>query len=258
MGDYSSHKLGRKCSRCGASISDANKTGMCRACYPKYGLFGANNPFYGRQHTEETKKKIVEASRENTRALWKNPEYREKVIANATGLHRSEQFRKEQSIRTKASYDKIEGLRELRGRIFSQSWKDGLNKVQHFGDHKSPLEKSLFEELSRWGYKIEVDKTILYGGKKWYRKIPDFIVDGNVIVELYGDYFHGNPSKFKEDDVIAYGQVAKEIWKRDAEREKLLTDKGFHYLVVWEKDLKEDRETTLNTLREKIKELKGH
>ena len=258
MSSYSKHTQNRKCSRCGAAISDNNRSGLCGRCFCKYGRFGANNPFYGKKHSQSTKAKIVETCKKATEDLWKNPEYREKVIANATGLHRSEEFKRGQSVRTKASYDKIKGLRELRGKTFSQSWKDGLNKVHHFGDQKSPLEKSLYEEISNWGYNVEVDKKIFYGEKKWYRKIPDFIVEGDIIVELYGDYFHGNPSKFKEDDVIAYGQIAKDIWKRDAERERLLTDKGFHYLVVWEKDLKEDRDTTLNTLRGKIKELKGY
>lgn len=256
MSDYKKDlfKKGLRCKHCGKPVDDRNKTGSCAHCRMTIDQRGAGNHMYGKKFSKEELEKYADI----TRQLWRNPEYRKKVIANATGLHRSNEFKKGQSVRTKASYDKIKGLRELRGKTFSQSWKNGLNKVHHFGDQKSPLEKSLYEKISNWGYNVEVDKKIFYGENKWYRKIPDFIVEGDVIVELYGDYFHGNPLKFKEDDVIAYGQIAKDIWERDAERERLLTDKGFHYLVVWEKDLKEDRETTLNTLRRKIKELKGY
>lgn len=40
---------------------------MCKNCYPKYGRFGENNPFYEKKHNKETierlKIKCAEASK---------------------------------------------------------------------------------------------------------------------------------------------------------------------------------------------------
>lgn len=73
---------------------------------------GSGNPMFGKKTSDEAKKKLSIAFKKK----WKeDAEYRRKVIENATGLKRSEEFRKGQSIRAKASYDKIKGLREKRG-----------------------------------------------------------------------------------------------------------------------------------------------
>jgi len=254
MGNYSSHKLGRKCSRCGASISDANRSGLCCSCYCKFGRFGVSNPFYGKKHSQSTKAKIVESCKKATEELWKNPEYREKVIANATGLHRSEEFKRGQSVRTKASYNKINGLREQRGKLFSQCWKDGRTKVHFYKYQKSPIEQSLNEVIKSWGYSVETSKTIIYGDKKWYRIMPDIIVEGKIVVEFYGDYFHGNPKIYKPTDIIGFQQLAQEKWQKDKLREKRIREMGYEFYVVWENDLKNSKEETLSALKNYLKE----
>jgi len=77
----------------------------------RIGLFaGENHPMYGKHHTEESKKKISEGSREVwadtdfqlkmselRKQLWENENYRQKQIEVRTGKHASEETRKKQS-----------------------------------------------------------------------------------------------------------------------------------------------------------------
>lgn len=257
MGNYSSHKLGRKCSRCGASIGDANRSGLCYSCFCKYGRFGANNPFYGKKHSQSTKAKIVETCKKATEDLWKNPEYREKVIANATGTHRSEEFKREQSVRTKASYDRIDGLREQRGKIFAQCWKDGRN---HFRTHKSLKsleEKEIFDYLTSLNKYDISDDEVCVGGNKYLS--PDIVINKKIIVEFYGDYFHANPILHKADEhIVKKGMTAQQLWEEDSKRQKMLEDAGYSVIVVWQFDLRQNKKDTLDNLVKEIdSKLKG-
>lgn len=68
----------------------------------------------------------------------------------------------------------------------------------------------------------------------------DFLLkDFNVIVEVYGDYWHGNPK--------IYGLGKKELneiqstnIKRDRRRNAHLSKMGFSVYIIWESDIKKD------------------
>lgn len=254
MAKENRYSEGKVCRHCGKPIPNKNRLGSCAHCRMTIDQRGAGNHMYGKIFTEEERKRCADA----TRKLWKNPDYRRKVVENATGLHRGEDFRKGQSERTKASYDKIEGLRERRGKLFSECWKDGRNKVHFYKTRKSPIEQSLCEEIKSWGFSVETNKKIIYGNNKWYHIAPDIIVNGKIVVEFYGDYFHGNPKFFKPTDIISLGQTAHEKWMKDKVRENRIREMGYDFYVVWENDLKKRKEETLSELKDFLKvQLRG-
>lgn len=246
------YSQGKRCKHCGKPITNASRTGSCKHCRMTIDQCGSGNPMFGKKLSDETKEKISLVFKKK----WKeDTEYRRKVIANATGLKRSEEFRKGQSIRTKESYNKIEGLREKRGKLFSECWKDGRNKTHFFRNKKSGIEKSLADAIRSWGYDVETNAKIIVG--KITRGnggvlFPDIVVNGKVVVEFYGDYFHGNPSIFNEGDIIGFRQRADEKWSKDRFREYLIRSNGYELFIVWEKDLKESREETLKHLKDHL------
>lgn len=251
MSMYSTHLKNRKCSKCGTIISDDNKTGLCKSCYLRYGKVGPNNPFYGKKHNHKTIERLRTSSKESTKKLWQDPEYRAKVIENATGLHRSEEFKREQSIRTKASYDKIEGLRELRGKIFAQSWRDGNTHYVAKPSHVSKEEKALQSSIESFGIQIVRNATVQIGKRKYIS--PDMLIDGKIIVEYYGDYYHGNPNIYSDDDIICNGAMtAKE--KREVDKKRVLMARrtGYKVIIVWEKDYKNNKEKTTEKVIKQI------
>lgn len=60
-----------------------------------------------------------------------------------------------------------------------------------------------------------------------------------LIVEVMGDYWHGNPEVYG-DGKIPLDSNQKEIIKKDKIRKKYFIDAGFTYIELWEKDIYED------------------
>ena len=85
--------LNKKCKKCGKEIGDNNKSGYCKSCYHKYGMFGENNPFFGKSHKKETIEHMKEKCKIASENLWKNEDYRKRNIEACTGLKRSEEFK---------------------------------------------------------------------------------------------------------------------------------------------------------------------
>jgi len=75
-------------------------------------------------------------------------------------------------------------------------------------------------------------------------KIPNtnYKADGfceltNTIYEFHGDFWHGNPKKFNEND---YNSICKktfgDLYQKTLEREQLIRDLGYNLVVMWEHD----------------------
>jgi hypothetical protein len=76
---------------------------------------------------------------------------------------------------------------------------------------------------------------------KW--RLFDFIINGKLLMELQGNYWHANPSFHEPDDIISVrsssknGTMAKDIWAYDAEKKQLAIDNGYLYVAFWESDM---------------------
>lgn len=74
-----------------------------------------------------------------------------------------------------------------------------------------------------------------------------------VAVEIYGDYFHGNPLLFTADHVTYYGRRVQDIWDRDAQRiEAAKKELGVQLIVVWESDWRQDSDAQINMILKEI------
>lgn len=76
--------------------------------------------------------------------------------------------------------------------------------------------------------------------------IYDFYIEKlNLIIEYNGDYWHANPKKYKHDDVLKFPRKqfkkASDIWYRDSIKKKLIEEKGYNFVYIWEKDYKEQK-----------------
>jgi G:T-mismatch repair DNA endonuclease (very short patch repair protein) len=85
----------------------------------------------------------------------------------------------------------------------------------------------------------------------------DIFIEPNKIIEIYGDYWHGNPKfhqitdkiKFKTDNFI----LVEEKWKQDDKRIKILKNKGNNILILWEDEIKNDFKNIKNKINDFIK-----
>jgi hypothetical protein len=81
---------------------------------------------------------------------------------------------------------------------------------------------------------------------------PDILINNNIIIECYGDYWHCNPDIFNSN--YYHKQIrktAKEIWLIDKERVNILVNNGYNVIIIWENDYK-TKKITLNEIKKKI------
>lgn len=72
-----------------------------------------------------------------------------------------------------------------------------------------------------------------------------------LIVEMFGDFWHMNPSKFSSDCVnCVLKKSAFQIWERDSRRLSELKNLGYDVLIVWEQDWHCDKEGCVKRIKD--------
>jgi len=81
----------------------------------------------------------------------------------------------------------------------------------------------------------------------------------NLIIEIYGDYWHANPKIYNSDEkpISFYPEkTAKDIWDYDTKRKEILENRGFEVVEIWESDIKDNikKNEILSMIAKKIGE----
>lgn len=124
----------------------------------------------------------------------------------------------------------------------------GALKQRH--NFKSKLEHRFDKLTAHIEDKIWTSLVKRTNGKYFF---PDFEFK-NCFVEIYGDFWHGNPKLFGPEALIGYGQPAKEKWQQDADRIaeiEQITNKPV--VVIWESDL-----NNIDHIKEVINEITSY
>lgn len=70
----------------------------------------------------------------------------------------------------------------------------------------------------------------------------DIFIEPNYLIEVNGDYWHGNPKLYKSNDLILKGSskefTVESKWKKDSEKILAAKNAKFKLLVIWELDWK--------------------
>ena len=70
-------------------------------------------------------------------------------------------------------------------------------------------------------------------GYKW--PVDGYCENTNTIYEFYGDYYHGNPKKFKETDLY-HGVSYSVKWEKDKKKIDTFKNLGYNVVTMWESD----------------------
>ncbi|MBW3020548.1 very short patch repair endonuclease [Candidatus Woesearchaeota archaeon] len=126
----------------------------------------------------------------------------------------------------------------------------GKGRRNSFFRRYSKISNDFFQEIERIS-----NKKLLYGdNEKWirYNSNKGFYVDclyNNKIIEFNGDFYHANPEIYEAETIIEMSKTkikkAKEIWWKDQFKIKELKEKGYDILVIWEKEVVENREKVI-------------
>lgn len=251
------------CRECGKLLLKPliNKSGLCGEC-SKF-KEGKDNIIHIVGVTGETRQKIGAA----VRAAWQTPEYRNKVINNATGKKRSDEFKEKQRQNAFKQFQNP-NQRLIRSTSMKNAWKTGKMKnsmARPSSYNRSKKEKNLFSALASLlniSYNEESLFSIKYkdeeNNKKWL--YPDFIYN-KIIIEYNGKYWHCMPDYYTADFKLHTGASAQEIWENDAHKREIYLKEGYSVLTIWKTFVNPNKKDKnyftekLNLILEKIKEI---
>lgn len=109
------------------------------------------------------------------------------------------------------------------------------------------IEIKLQEALYREGIPFKTHSAIL--GQ------PDIFIEPNICIFADGDYWHGNPMKYKADSSLMYKKIlnrkmtAKEVWDKDAKISDELDKQGYIVLRFWEYSIRNEFKQCINVIK---------
>lgn len=85
---------------------------------------------------------------------------------------------------------------------------------------------------------IHYDRSFWIKNRQYDFKIKDT----NILIEVQGDFWHGNPLKYKSGDILKIpgtdGILVDKIWKKDKNKLDLANTHGYNIIYVWECDIR--------------------
>lgn len=194
----------KHCQDCGAQLSK-NAKKWCLSCRSK-NQTGNKNPFFGKKHSKEFKLKMSE-----TWHLYRN---------NAHWINRKHSDKsKEKMSASQKEFWKNSSPEQQNARL--QALADACITQLNF--KPTVPENRIAAILDQKGIKYQRNVP-LYG-----KFIVDFLLDDGRIVEVFGDYWHGNPAKYPTPDKTQLRQQHK-----DKSRLAYLKKCKREVIVIWE------------------------
>jgi very-short-patch-repair endonuclease len=238
----------------------------CADLHKKTTYLKEGNPAFGTKRTEKQKNNASIRSKK----LWKNEEYRNKIkngifkfIETNGYFPGTDENSKRKRMETMIERYGIPhnwvgkyGERECDKttlEIYGKTSAQMLIDYSHYYNKKTDIEKMfeiMLEELEiPFQYKFRI-----YDKEKvdfWFREYDFLIINTNALIEVDGDYWHGNKNIFEE--LTDFQQSVK---VNDEIKEKFANTKGYNVFRVWGSDIKKNNHEVKNKLKEIWEKLK--
>lgn len=235
-------KIEKKCPMCGTIgyITSKDKNIVCRNYYntinkksncKKCSLIlqrGEGNPFFGKKHSEQTKKNISQSRKG-------------KGVGSDNSMAKME-HRKKLSESLKKSWEsgKHEETRKKMSEVLKNTRRQG--KIKSVNISKKEIE--ICNEIKKLGY------TVIPSLKVDTKICDIYIPKLNLIIEYFGDYWHCNPLKYNAEYInVKKNLTAKEIWEYDKNKLELIKSYGYNLEVIWESELKLNNNKLLTIIK---------
>ena len=119
---------------------------------------------------------------------------------------------------------------EKYGKTSFELMREGLKKMK-----KSGIEVKIGNLLIDNNIKFETQYDVYYENKK-FKTYDFYLKDFNLLIEADGDYWHVNPTKYDENNVLT--ETQKQKLENDKFKNKLAKDNGYNLIRFWESDIK--------------------
>lgn len=217
-----------------------NREYICQSCVK----IGEDNPFYGKQHSEEFKKRLSIERKGSWCIGQKNAMYGINLWETYS-LEKSEDIKRRIGIavsgdknpffgKTHREDVKIKLAKKAKDWIIkhpehlAKMIKASLDKQSH--GFKSKIEKIIEEELVKRNIKYKYSKII-------HRKYQyDFIIDNIILLEVQGDYWHGNPLYYGENKKTLNTTQEFKI-EQDIKKKEFAQKYGYKIYYIWETEI---------------------
>lgn len=81
-----------------------------------------------------------------------------------------------------------------------------------------------------------------------------YLHDYNLIIEVYGDYWHCNPNKYKEDQIVKFNKggskIVKDVWEYDRNRIEKLNSLDYLIIILWESDINKNLDLCIDKIEQ--------
>lgn len=255
-----SFKLNKMCLNC--AMSENSKNGLekrKKTCLEKYGFeFAIMDPNVIKNKKQILTEKYGENYKEVFYEKTKNTYMRKLGVSHNT---------KVPEILEKMVKNRLETLDKLSPEKWKQ-WTDNRMKAYNKKGSSGLFGRNNFDSNSKIAKKF-ISKLITVLNlqeNEYIRENPhwkyhiDLLIKDLVIIEFYGDFWHGNPEIYKPDDIIgiSYNTIlVKEKWERDNYRiEELKHELKLPVIIVWEKSFKENEEKLILDIIQNINIIK--
>lgn len=225
---------------------------LCCDSHKKETYVGDKNPMYGKKISDETKQKKSDIMKK----IWENDEYKNKLKIwrdnyrenNETWLgcdEKSKSKRKETMVKKYGIEHNWCGKYGERNSDKTSLEKYGklpiefLQEYRFFYGKKTDIEE-IFEGILH-EMKIEFQpKYRIYNKNRddfWYREYDFLIKNTNKLIEVDGDYWHGNEKLFT---MLSESQIKTK--ENDIKKTSFAESNGFQVIRFWGDDIKNNRE----------------
>ena len=241
----------------------------CRECKDKHQqiiYLGSNNPVYGNNHTKEW----VENASIRLKKLWESDDYRRKIKESIDkfveingyypGTDEDSNLKRKKTMIERygvphnwigkyGERDCDKTTLEVYGKTSAQM----LVEYSHYYNKKTDIEK-MFEKILE---ELEIPyqcKFRIYDKEKidfWYREYDFLILGSNILVEVDGDYWHGNQNVFED-----LSEFQKNVQENDKIKENFANSNGYNIIRFWGSDIKKNCDNVKNKLIEIWEKLK--
>lgn len=162
---------------------------------------------------------------EKNRQRMNDPVFKEKFIKAVNNPDRIQKI--SQAAKRMWEIAKINDIEKIKRMLYS-----GRNKQYDFkGIKMNSIEYLVAQLLDGMYLKFEYETQFTFGTSTF---IPDFYLkEYNIVIEVYGDYWHANPEIFDSTKTVFRTPVL-EIWKRDKRKQEIFLENGIQYIILWE------------------------
>lgn len=260
-------KVKRECIKCGNFYYKIpSKSGSkycsreCKDTHQKEIYVKEGNPIWGRKSTISEKKIKSDFFKE----LWKTKEFKNSVKNGLENFFKengywpgtdelSKEKRKETMIKRygiEHNWNGEYGERECDKTTIEKYGKTSAQMLidyLHYFNKKTDIE-IIFEKIL---VELEIPfqcKFRIYDKNKinfWFREYDFLIINTNILIEVDGDYWHGNKKIFKE-----LSDFQKSVQVNDIMKENFAKNNSYEIIRFWGSDIKRNKNAVKNKLKE--------